>query len=399
MRRIPLCLLALAVSAFAADVASPNIDSTSPDSPDQAPAASQGPTTDKPAAPDATPPAPPVKLGGFVISGLLDGYFTLNFNHPALINNQAQNFDLNWGQPELSLGKITIDKSDKVFGFHVDLGTGETMRQIHAGDIAAINHKALRYEEQMYLILKPTKILPAGSEIDFGQFVTSAGAEVIEANGNWNYTRSQLFALAIPYFHFGVKLSEPLTKTFTMSVQVVNAWNTVWGNNDFKNIGITGTLTKPLYTWSINYYEGPNKINTTVGKRNLIDSTLLLTPNAKFNMYINGDYGRDNRVGGGYDDWYGLAFAAHYQATKAIAISPRVEFFDDKTGFNTGTIQVLKEGTIDGEYKWGDHVIGRVELRRDSSNVPYFNRGAQFARTGTMTTATLGVMYVFGPYK
>jgi len=35
--------------------------------------------------------------------------------------------------------------------------------------------------------------------MDLGKFVTSAGAEVIEAKDNWNYSRSLLFVNAIPY--------------------------------------------------------------------------------------------------------------------------------------------------------------------------------------------------------
>ncbi|MDQ6705716.1 MAG: porin, partial [Acidobacteriota bacterium] len=66
------------------------------------------PDAAKPA--DATPPAPPPKYKGFVFTALGDGYFTFNFNHPASGSNQLQNFNLNYGQPELNLAKITIDK-------------------------------------------------------------------------------------------------------------------------------------------------------------------------------------------------------------------------------------------------------------------------------------------------
>src|SRR5665213_1018046 len=277
--RLPLCILALTLSAWAAD-----IDTPQPvDTPDQAQAPAPAPAdAAKPA--DAAPPAPPPKYDGFIFSALADGYFTTNFNHPALDANQLYNFNDNSAIPEMSLVKVTVDKSDKVFGFHVDAGFGETMREIHSGDIAAIDHKALRYIEQMYLIAKPSHT--HGTEIDFGQFVTSAGAEVIEANSNWNYSRSLLFAWAIPYYHFGFRTSTPITKVWTAGVQVVNAWNTVWGNNDLKNIGITSAITMPKYTWSVNYYEGPNHPGTTAGKRNLLDSTLLLTPNSRVNFYI-----------------------------------------------------------------------------------------------------------------
>ena len=125
----------------------------------------------------------------------------------------------------------------------------------------------------------PSRITTHGTEIDFGQFVTSAGAEVIEANSNWNYSRSLLFAWAIPYYHMGIRTSTPITKEWTVGIQVVNAWNMLWGNNDFKNVGITSALTKTKYTWSVNYYVGPNNLGTTTtGVRNLVDTTLLLTP-------------------------------------------------------------------------------------------------------------------------
>ena len=149
----------------------------------------------------------------------------------------------------------------------------------------------------------------------------------------------------------------------------------------------------------MNYYVGPQHAGTSEGKRNLIDSTLLLTPNSKVSLYINGDYGRDNRIAGGYDDWYGLAGAVKFQLTKQIAITPRAEFFNDKTGFSTGTKQVLKEGTITGEYKYNDHFIGRVEYRHDASDKPFFDRGAQPASVKAMSTFTLGLIAILGPIK
>lgn len=393
--RILVCILGLAISGWAANIDEPQtVDSAKQT--DQTPPAA--PSTGEPAKPvEAAAPAPPVKLGGWAVSGLADGYFTLNLNHPASNSNQLQNFDLNWGQPEMSEVLLTVDKSDKPLGVHLEAGFGETMRLIHAGDPAARDHKGFRYIKQMYVIAKPNRT--HGAEFDFGEFVTSAGAEVIESASNWNYTRSILFAWAIPYYHFGFRSNVPVTKELSVGFQVVNAWNTLWGNNNMDNIGLTLAYTKPKYTYSLNYYEGPNHSGTTEGKRNLIDTTLLLTPNSKLAIYINGDYARDNRVGGGYDHWYGLAGAARYQLTKRFAVAGRAEFFDDVSGFATGTAQILKEGTFTGEYKYNDHLVGRVEFRRDASNVPFFDRGSQAARTQDMNTATIGIVALLGPLK
>jgi hypothetical protein len=381
------------VSAWAADVDSP----AAPDAQDQA-QTQPAPTPADAAKPaDATPPAPPPKFGGWTFSAMADAYVTRNGNSPSLDYNQLQNFDIHSGAPRLSLAKFTVDKSDKVVGLHLDVGVGETMRLIHASDPASLDHKGFRYIEQMYAIVKPNHT--HGAEFDFGQFVTSAGAEVIESSSNWNYSRSLLFSWAIPYYHFGFRSSVPVTKEITVGFQLVNAWNTLWGNNNLDNIGLTFAYTKPKYTYNLNYYEGPNHQGTTEGKRNLLDSTLLLTPNSKLTVYINGDWGRDNQIGGGYAQWYGLAGAARYQLTKIFAVAGRTEFFDDPRGFSTGTAQVLKEGTITGEAKIHDHLVTRLEFRHDASDHAFFDRGSSRPLGKTENTLTLGIVALLGPLK
>jgi len=51
----------------------------------------------------------PAKHGGWVFSGLVDGYFDHNGNNPSLNFNQLQNFDLHSGVPRLSLIKVAVD--------------------------------------------------------------------------------------------------------------------------------------------------------------------------------------------------------------------------------------------------------------------------------------------------
>ena len=44
-----------------------------------------------------------------------------------------------------------------------------------------------------------------GLQFDFGKFVSPLGNEVIETKDNWNYSRSLLFTLAVPYYHMGMR--------------------------------------------------------------------------------------------------------------------------------------------------------------------------------------------------
>ena len=347
-------------------------------------------------------------MGPIDFSGLVDGYVSGNFNNPASQQNQLYNFDLQANQFSLNMAKISMAHSPDPIGFQVDFGFGKAFDIIHASEPSGANGY-LRNIEQAFVALKPTKA--KGFEADFGQFVTSAGAEVIETNSNWNYSRSLLFAWAIPYYHFGLRTSMPLTKTFTGGVQVVNGWNNTEDNNTGKTIGLTGAYTKTKYTWNINYYVGPENTGTNTGMRNLIDTTLLLTPNGKFNAYINYDYGQNRNavntgtstgtsyVTGSLSRWQGIAVAAHFQPTAKSSFTPRFEYFIDPQGFSTGTAQKLNEFTMTYEYKWVEGLLARVEFRNDHSNVNFFDKNKNPASSQNQPTLTLGMVAFFGPKR
>jgi Putative beta-barrel porin-2, OmpL-like. bbp2 len=371
--------------------------------PTQSPAPSPTQTTAQaPAAPAAQTPAPQpstalttsaVRLDGIDFSGSVDGYYSFDNNHQQSGFNQLYNFDDKTNQADLNLLKVTISHDPDPVGFRIDLGYGRTMGIIHPA--GSTDPDFFRYVEQAYVSLKPKGW--KGFEADFGDFVTSAGAEVIESKDNWNYSRSLLFALAIPYYHFGLRTSMPIGSSLNVGVQVVNGWNQVvnpYGGN-METVGITGALTRKKFTWSNNYYVGPQYTATNNRNRALYDTTLLLTPNDKVNVYLNFDYGQQRRLISGLDHWIGFAGAAHFQLTKRFAVSPRAEYYDDATGFTTGTVQKLHEVTLTGEYKMVDGLLSRLEFRRDGSNVPYFDHGTVPASSKSETTLSLGVIAYF----
>jgi hypothetical protein len=250
-------------------------------------------------------------------------------------------------------------------------------------------------------------------ELDFGKFTTSAGAEVIESKDNWNYSRSLLFVNAVPYFHLGLRASYPLTKTETVGVQLVNGWNNVSKTNGGITVGLTSAYVKPKYTWNVNYYTGPENPNTQKGYRNLIDTTLLLTPTAKFSAYLNYDYGqnRDAKIAANSDSsiyfhndtllnhWQGGALAVHEQLTAKNALAGRFEYFSDPQGFTTGSTQDVKEFTATYEYKWVEGLLGRFEYRRDWSNQNFFTKNDTLNKVGAQSTLTAGFIAFFGPKR
>ena len=364
---------------------------SSPADTDQAPA--QTPAAQAPAA--ATPAPPPPKSvftqGGIDFSFLFDGYVDGNFNHPDSGYNQLRNFDFRANTLHVNMGKITIDRGPAPVGFHLDVGFGQTFDVIHSADRAP---EAFKYFEQAYVSFKPKSW--HGVEVDAGEFVTSAGAEVIETNQNWNYSRSLLFAWAIPYYHFGVRASIPIGK-FTGGVQVVQGWNNIYDNNSGKTVGINGAYAWKKVTWSHNYYVGPEKTKTNTGIRHLYDTTVLVNQNDNFSYYINFDYGRDKNIGPGASVWTGIAGAARYALSKKFALAGRLEFFDDRDGFSTGTAQKVKEVTFTGEYKVSSWLLSRLEFRDDWSDQPFFQKNGGTAKN--QPTVLLGLVAFLGPKK
>jgi hypothetical protein len=388
--------------------ASAQTPTTTPEA--SSPAPTPAPAAQAPAAAPAATPAPaplkfPWKVGPMAVTAFVDGYYSYNGNTPTTsANNQINdlyNFNDKTDTVDLSAVKLTLNHDPAPFGAHFDFMYGRTNELVTAGLQGD-------YIEQAFLSLKPAKA--KGFEADFGRFVTSAGAEVIEAKDNWNYSRSLLFSWAIPYTNFGLRTSLPVSKTETIGVQVVDGWNVITKNNGWATVGLTSAYVKTKYTWNVNVYTGPENALPGHGYRNLVDTTVLLTPNAKFNAYINYDWGqnRDAVVGTApytsgdhkINDWQGIAFAAHEQF-KQVALAGRYEYFTDPQGFETGTAQHLNEFTGTFEYKVpkiSQTLISRAEFRHDQSDVPFFHQNAHGMVDG-QSTVTAGLILVLGPHQ
>lgn len=369
-----------------------------PESTTPPPSTAPGPPSSAPTA--AT--APVWSVGGIDFSGFLDGYYSYDGNRPSnAANGQVNdfyNFDDKTDQFNLSAVKLTLNHDPDPVGVHVDLLWGRTNLLLHSASEQTTDN----YIEQAYVSVKPPRA--HGTEIDFGQFVTSAGAEVIEAKDNWNYSRSILFTYALPYYHFGLRTAAPITSSWIAGIQIVNGWNNVVDNNGGVTIGLTSAFTNPKFAWALNYYTGPENTDTQNGYRNLIDTTLTLTPSSKFSAYLNYDY-LQNHIAAVLDETpaasehlQGIAFAAHAVAGAKSSLTGRVEYFNDNEGFATGTVQNMKEFTGTYEYKCAFGMLSRLEYRHDWSDQPVYHKGDTEMVKG-QSTLTAAFIAFFGPKR
>jgi hypothetical protein len=324
------------------------------------------------------------------VSGFVDTYYGVNFNHP---HNDAQlrNFDTKHNQFSLNLVELALEKKptkDSPLGFRVDLNYGPATEIVHSFEPGG--RDVFRNVEQAYLSFLTT----SGWQFDFGKFVTPHGAEVIETKDNWNYSRGVLFALAIPYYHFGARATYPVNDKFTFAAYLVNGWNNVVDNNSGKTLGLQ-FLFKPTPKLTIvqNYMAGPEQFNNNGDWRQLSDTILTYNATDKFSLMANYDYGTE-RFGGDRIHWQGLALYAKGQLNDWFAVSPRFEWYDDPDGFTTGLDQTVKDFTFTTEQKINKGVITRFEYRRDFSDEPFFlRRGDRFVKA--QSTFTFGIIYAF----
>ncbi len=352
--------------------------------------------------PPATPPAEEKKttlqslLGATKVSGFVDGYYGVNFNHPHTRTTPYRAFDIPANQFSLNYAKIQVDKTPDAansrLGYRFSLGYGNAPNVFNSFEPGGLGFA--QYMQEAYL----SYLAPVGAnglQFDFGKFVTQHGAEVIETKDNWNYSRGLLFNYMIPFYHFGLRTKYTWNSKVTAVGYVVNGWNNVVDNNTGKTYGVQ-LLLNPHKKVSIvqNYMAGPEMTDLNENWRQLTDTVVTISATDKLTFMINYDYGTGDNIGLTEPAWWqGVAGYVRYAFDDKHAFSTRYEWLDDPLGFTTGTVQQLKEVTATFEKRIAGRFITRLEYRYDYSNEPTFVKGD--TPVGSQSTLAAGLIYVF----
>jgi hypothetical protein len=341
----------------------------------QTPAPSPSPSP----SPDAEP-ASKIDVTGFV-----DVYYGYNFNQ---VDPILRTFDVQHNTFSLSLAEVAFAKGvtpDSRVGFRADLDFGKTADLVAAYEPESDGKEIYKHIQQAYVSLLTGKV-----QWDVGKFVTPMGAEVIESQDNWNYTRSVLFGFAIPFYHTGVRAVVTASDKVTLTGYLVNGWNNTSEINGNKTVHL-GVAWKPSAkaTWIGNYMFGKETPGSN-DVRNLFDTTLTLTPTPKLSLMANVDYGSE-----GDTTWWGIAGYLKYQARDHWALVGRYEYLDDTDGgfmtFGTKaqTVTVTSDHLVAGSLKL------RLEYRTDFADEPIFPNDDGSTKK-SQTTLTVGLVYGFG---
>ena len=190
----------------------------------------EGPPTAEPTAPPvAEPLLPPVTesapeassepvplrwIDRVTLSGGVDGYVALPLRGGLREPSALRAFDAVNGSFTLAYAELAVAVAPAPAGLRLDLGFGPV------ADLSSLEvttdpgpppttttgaSEVMKHVQQAYVSLELPG--PRSVVVDAGRFVTSAGAEVIEAKDDWLYSRSLLFGYAIPFAHNGVRIT------------------------------------------------------------------------------------------------------------------------------------------------------------------------------------------------
>jgi hypothetical protein len=327
----------------------------------------------------APAPAPKVEVTGFV-----DVYYGYGFNQSDPL---LRTFDVQHDAFSLSLAEVAFTKAptaDSRVGFRVDLDFGRTADLVAAFEPESDGKEVYKHVQQGYVSL-----LAGNVQIDAGKFVTPIGAEVIESQDNWNYTRSILFGYAIPFYHLGVRATVPVGEKLSLSGHLVNGWNNGYEVDGQKTYAI-GATVKPTgqITWIANYMGG--KEAEGLDTRHLFDTTLTVGATDGLSLVGNFDYGKE-----GDATWWGVAAYARLQARPSWALAARFEHVDD-TGGGFMTIGARAQSlTLTSDHVVAGALGARLEYRTDFASEDLFATD-DGSFVGSQTTLTVGLVYSFG---
>jgi len=282
----------------------------------------------------------------------------------------VRSFDVASNSFSLNYAKIGVGLGPQPVGFRLDMGYGQTGVLVNSASLGSIQPFLV---EQAFASVVPVDNLT----VDFGKFDTSAGAEVIQSNKNWLYSRSILFSV-IPLLHEGLRLGYAVNKQLSLQGSVVNGWNGTGIEPDInasKTYELQANFTAPMGLNAIltSYFGGKeslagnNTLPASTDTRLLVDLVVAHTIN-NIGLNLNVDYLNDKAAG--FDNLIGASLMGHIPVNDHLAINARGEFVHNKiadTSFN------FYEVTAGASLPMGGHFEFRPELRFDGANQEVFN--------------------------
>lgn len=286
------------------------------------------------------------------------GYVAASYYHSSG-DNSFHEFDTNHDTFQLDQAGLQVGYQPKEgFGAFTDVLVGEDARVLNAAENGTNSTFNARQAYAQYATGAWTLI--------GGKFCTLAGEEYSNPTSDNNFSRSLLF-FAQPLTHTGVRATWAASGTLNLVAGINNGWNTTSTSYGSKTaeLGAAFTPTKELalnlqgYFGKVPGYDAERSFVDFVGSYSLTDA---------LSLALNYDWGVQQQHVGPDLKWNGFAAYVNYALDAQWRVSARGEYLDDQDGFNTGTAQKLKEGTLTVGFAPAKNFELRAEVRYDWSD-------------------------------
>lgn len=194
----------------------------------------------------------------------------------------------------------------------------------------------------------PRLLTEHGIDIRVGKFYTLMGREVYPGADTDFYSRTYENIYGTPFTHTGVLVTIHATRTFDVTVGVVEGWDVFVDNNQSPSFHGAFVWTSPdkRYSWTTAWITGPEQPDNNHDYRTLVSSylTVKFDSASRLILITGGHYGfeanaeipatgqRKNA------DWY--AYSAHmfYAVNPQLRLGLRGEWFRDDEGTRTAQL-------------------------------------------------------------
>lgn len=344
-----------------------------------------------------------VTFGGFV-----DGYYAYDLGRPADFDRSFAGGTLFTTQParhnefNVNLAYVEAMVNGPSVRGRLAVQTGTSVQSNFSGEPANGQVSGPTLARLIQEAVVGVKVAP-GLWVDGGIFYSHMGMEGWASRDNPTYSRS-LVAEYSPYYQSGVKLTWTASARLTAQLDVVNGWQNISENNSGKGAGVRlDYAVTPAAT--VSYYnffsdEAGNRLRTFNG----VGARATVGPATLLGQVDVGTQGK-SAAGGRTASWYGFTAIARLAVTPSVALSGRVERFDDEDQV------IVATGSLPGDVPLGafrasgasigidvtprSRVLWRTELRGFRNRTAVFPDGPSDPPTKTSAFAVSSLALTF----
>jgi hypothetical protein len=308
-------------------------------------------------------------------SGFVAATYFYNFNDPDGDSLGGSNAPVDLLHPDsnsFSLDQLWLTLSRDVSeeqraGFKADFVYGKTASILSGNNNDGLAGNDFDLYQGYVTYLAP---IGEGVTIQAGKFATLIGAEVAQANANWNITRGNVYNFLQPINHTGLLASTalgPVSATLGVvdETRSFPALNTDRNNNKAILFGLSGGGEVFSGSFAGTYGDSPASGDSDDNEV-ILDFIGRWTPNERFASYVNFDWLSTDIGGGNEVDGYGVAAAGRFAITDATGVAGRFEYLSLEDDFDSDLQIWGITGTVDHQLTAGLTLRGEVRFDKAS---------------------------------